>query len=384
MTSVIWPIPRAKPITFLSPTRAHDLRTCPRKVAYMRDPAFKTLGRISKQALAGLVAHAVYERVALVDYTYPVNSNATEVLSQLWSQETLLVFERFARSWAPAMVPEPDQWPNMARTRRAILRTQYDRLIPGTTRPTSSGVEGKGSATSQSNSAGLLGQLPWIEKRLTDDVAGVEGTPDRVERGEDGVWILDLKTGWEQDDASELQRQQLLVYLHLVARNLGESPVGAAIDARRGRFPIKSSATEIDAAVAEVAHLRADFNNTVNAGAVPRANPSPETCRWCRYRLVCQPSAETITEDDHLPLISVGTVTNVDNAGGRDLIDFDVMFPAWRIGGSARVIDVPWASRPKRGDVVALSGVHSSSDGQTLTGSWSTIAFIFPPAGASI
>jgi RecB family exonuclease len=383
MTSVPWPTPRPEPITFLSPTRAGDLRTCPRRVAYIRDPAFRTLRRISEHALAGLVAHAVYERVATRDYTYPVDKDLAAVLDQLWSQETLLVFERFAHSWAPATVPDPEQWPHMARTRRAILRTQSDRLIPGTTPPTRNGGESKGSAPTKSNSAGPLGPLPWIEQRLTDDVVGVEGTPDRVERGEGGVWVLDLKTGWEQDDATEHQRQQLLVYLHLVAKTLGEIPAGAAIDARRGRFPIESSATEIDAAVTEVAHLRADFNQTLNAGAVPPAYPSPEACRWCRYRLVCQPSAETITEDDCLPLISVGTVTHVDTVNDRTLIDLDVLFPSWRIGASARVIDVAWASPPGKGDVVALSGVHSSSDGRTLTGSWNTITFIFSRSGST-
>lgn len=380
MTSVDWPTPQPEPLTFISPTRGEDLRTCPRRVAYLRDPAYKTLRRTSEHVLAGLVAHAVYERIATGNYSYPANSASDEVLDQVWSEETLKVYHRFARSWTPAVVPDPEQWPHMARARRAILRTQTDRLIPGTTPPTSISSSSRKTAPPQQDLVSQIGPLPWVEQRLTDDVRGIEGTPDRVERTPDGVWILDLKTGWEQDKPTPLQRQQLLVYLHLVATVLGSEPVGAAVDARRGRFAIETSKDEIAAAVSDLTQLRTSFNEIVNAGGTHVAHPSPDTCRWCDYRLVCQPSAEAITEGDRLPLVVVGTVTEFHRENERTVIDLDVASPSWRIAAAVRVINVAWANFPEVGDVVALAGVHSSSDSRTLSGSWKTITFNFTQA----
>lgn len=377
MTSIDWPTPQPEPLTFISPTRGEDLRTCPRRVAYLRDPAYKALRRTSEHALAGLVAHAVYERIATGNYSYPVNSASDEVLDQVWSEETLKAYRRFARSWTPAVVPDPEQWPHMARTRRAILRTQTDRLIPGTTPPTSISSSSRRTAPPQQDLVSQIGPLPWVEKRLTDDVHGIEGTPDRVERTSDGVWILDLKTGWDQDEATQLQRQQLLVYLHLVATVLGSEPAGAALDTRRGRFAIETSKDEIAAAVSDLTQLRNSFNEVVNAGGTPTAHPSPDTCRWCTYRLVCQPCSETITEGDRVPLVVIGTVIRRDSAKDRTVIDLQMVFPSWRMGAPTRVVDVAWASLPEVGDVVALAGVHSSSDGRTLSGSWKTITFNF-------
>ena len=107
VTLLAWPYPQPVPIHLVSPTRAEELRVCPRRVAYACDPGFASLKRSSESALAGIIAHAVYERVATGQYTYSEHSDATSVIDGLWGEETQRVAREFKHSWAPARTPDP-------------------------------------------------------------------------------------------------------------------------------------------------------------------------------------------------------------------------------------------------------------------------------------
>jgi RecB family exonuclease len=382
VTAHAWPTPRPKPIGHLSPSRAEDLRICPRRVAFARDRTFATFSRPGLNAAAGIVAHAVYERVATRDYDFPHHANAETVVGQLWEQETARVHGAFTAAWAPARVPAPDQWPNMARTRRAIIRTQRPLLVPGTSRPDTSLATpapsppmGEHSEDTPRLQPRTPTSLPWTEQRLVDNELGIEGTPDRVERGDHGVLVLDLKSGWDQEHATAEQRRQLLVYIHLVRHVLGEWPAGAAIDSRRGRFPIDFDEDAVCTAVADLVKLREEFNDYITRNVEPAAHPSADACRWCSYRIVCHDSQTTIAEGDRLPLVTTGTVATVHSQGERTVIDVDLVLPPWRAGHTVRVLDVTWSTTPEVGETLSLAGVHASSDGRSVVGAWNTQTF---------
>lgn len=254
MTGVPWPHPQPVPMTHVSPTAATDLEACSLKVGFARDPHFSNLRRLGDSAAVGIVAHAVYERVARGDYDFPSGEDAHAVLEGIWDQEVGRVKLRLDNAWSPAQVPEPGEWRNIARARRSIARSLVPRLIPGQRRSAPGLSCDARSSDSRVTTAAT--PLPWLERRLRDETMGIEGTPDRVERHGDGVWILDLKSGWEQEEATDVQRRQLFIYAHLVGVTLGERPTRVAIDSRKGRFPIPVDWPSVEAEARHLEQLR--------------------------------------------------------------------------------------------------------------------------------
>lgn len=368
-----WPCPQPQTLRYISPSLASEFVACQLKAAFSRDPHYRYLRRPSENAIAGVIAHAVYERVAKHDYCFPVGRDPESVLSKLWDEEVARASERFQRSWAPAIVPSPERWPNMARTRRTLIRSQVGRVVPGDRRvPTKADRE---QATRERASDRSPGSLPWVEQRLIDDETGIEGTPDRVERQEEGVWVLDLKSGWDQVEATTSQKQQLLVYAHLVDRKLGERPIRAAIDARRGRFSIRIDWDEVATEVRRLRKLRTEFNNgaSSSSGVGWLARPAAETCRFCPYRPVCRASQAAVDHAWRLPLVVTGAVVSVEAIDDRVAVDLKVAYPSWLASTDMRIVDVVWRHPPAVGDLVSVSRVHLSSDMGTLTGAWNSL-----------
>ena len=371
--TIKWPSPQPPSLRFISPSVASELDTCRLRAAFSRDPDFRFLRRLSQYAVAGVIAHAVYERVAKHDYDFPIGGDAASVLIALWDEEVARVRDQFQRSWEPAVVPAPNQWPNMARTRRALLRSQVSRVVPGD-RPALTSA-GNGQAKHGKASAPSPGSLPWVEQRLIDDERGIEGTPDRVERHEEGVWVLDLKSGWNQGEATSSQRQQLLVYAHLVGETLGERPTHAAIDARKGRFSIPLDWDEVTKEIERLTELRAEFNGSVSSKSRVDwlAEPAPENCRYCPYRPVCQASQVAIDQDWRLPLVVTGQVTSIQTIDHSVAVDLEVSYPAWLAGTNMRIVDVVWRRPPAAGNIVSVARVNLSNDMRTLIGAWNSV-----------
>jgi len=375
VTEVVWPRPRPHAIAYISPSSAADVETCERRAAFARDPRFRTLKRVSLHAAAGMVAHSVYEHVAAGNYDCADGDDPVAVIDVLWSEATNRVQQILLASWAPAQVPQPDEWPNMARTRRTIMRSQTPRVSPGHAARSPSPQAERRRLTSVNYSVPAH-PLPWIEQRLRDENLGIEGIPDRVERHPDGICILDLKSGWNQDEATDAQRRQLLAYAHLVAIACHERPTQAVIDARRGRFSFGLDWAEVTAQADHLADIRSTFNAKVESGADLHASPSAENCRFCRFRLVCESSQEAISEEWRLPLVVTGLVDSVEALEGRIAVDLRITYPSWRVDTLARVVGVPWSAAPSIGDTVSITGLHSSSDGRTLNGSWNSLAYV--------
>lgn len=380
MTEVVWPRPRPHAIAYISPSSAADVETCERRAAFARDPRFRMLKRVSLHAAAGMVAHSVYEHVAAGNYDCADGDDPVAVIDVLWSEATTRVQKILVASWAPAQVPQPDEWPNMARTRRTILRSQTPRVSPGHTAISPSPQAERRRLTSDSGSVPDR-PLPWIEQRLRDENLGLEGTPDRVERHSDGIWVLDLKSGWNQEEATDTQRRQLLTYAHLVSIVCGERPTQAAIDARRGRFAFGLDWGEVTAQADHLADIRSTFNAKVESGADLHASLSADNCRFCRFRLVCESSQEATSEEWRLPLVVTGLVNSVEDLEGRIAVDVQITYPSWRVDTLARVVGVPWSVAPSIGDTVSITGLHSSSDGRTLTGAWNSIGYVLSRIG---
>jgi DNA helicase II / ATP-dependent DNA helicase PcrA len=136
------------------------------------------------------------------------------------------------------------------------------------------------------------GEPLWLERKFDIRIGPhhVRGRVDRVDRLPDGSHeLIDYKTG-ERKSEAELENDLQLALYRLAAREAWDLEVGAGsyyyvLDAEKVAAPVRADDAErVERTVLEVGEgvTSQDFE--------PR--PSPPTCGWCDYRLVC-PAAES-------------------------------------------------------------------------------------------
>jgi DNA helicase II / ATP-dependent DNA helicase PcrA len=136
------------------------------------------------------------------------------------------------------------------------------------------------------------GEPVWLERKFDIRVGPhhVRGRIDRVDRLPDGSHeLIDYKTG-ERKSEAELENDLQLALYRLAAREAWELEAGSGsyyyvLDAEKVAAPTKpDDAERVERTVLAVGEgvLSQDFE--------PR--PSPTTCGWCDYRLIC-PAAES-------------------------------------------------------------------------------------------
>jgi DNA helicase II / ATP-dependent DNA helicase PcrA len=132
----------------------------------------------------------------------------------------------------------------------------------------------------------------WLERKFDIRIGEhqVRGRVDRVDRLPDGSYeLIDYKTGERKSEAQLENDLQLALYRLAASEAWGlEAGTGSyyyVLDADKVAAPIRSDDAErVERTVLEVGEgvLGQDFE--------PR--PSPATCGWCDYRLIC-PAAES-------------------------------------------------------------------------------------------
>jgi len=136
------------------------------------------------------------------------------------------------------------------------------------------------------------GEPIWLERKFDIRIGPhyVRGRVDRVDRLPDGSYeLIDYKTG-ERKSEADLENDLQLALYRLAAREAWEIEAATGsyyyvLDADKVAAPTKpDDAERVERTVLEVGEgvLSQDFE--------PR--PSPTTCGWCDYRLVC-PTAES-------------------------------------------------------------------------------------------
>ena len=136
------------------------------------------------------------------------------------------------------------------------------------------------------------GEPVWLERKFDIRIGShhVRGRVDRVDRLPDGSHeLIDYKTG-ERKSEADLENDLQLALYRLAAREAWglEASTGSyyyVLDADKVAAPASADDAErVERTVLEVGEgvLSQDFE--------PR--PSPTTCSWCDYRLIC-PAAES-------------------------------------------------------------------------------------------
>jgi hypothetical protein len=121
------------------------------------------------------------------------------------------------------------------------------------------------------------------EEELRDPRRALLGTPDIVVIGQDGAIVIDLKTPTARDESIPPRIGfQLTIYAHLVQQKYGVLPRQAEVfRLNKGLMPMAISPSLVAVALETVERAR-DADRSV-------ATAAPETCRYCRRRIDCEP-----------------------------------------------------------------------------------------------
>jgi hypothetical protein len=218
-----------------------------------------------------------------------------------------------------------------------------------------------------------LPTLPWRERWLEDGSRRLAGRPDLVDRIDGVLTVVDYKTG--QRDLTDERRDQLLFYAALVQASLGELPARGEIwrtDGAAYGFSIENDA--VDDVVRRALLARDEMNLTSGAQLEPVANPGPDTCPYCPFRVACRPFIRAYQPDWICGQVAVGRVAGVGRLGSQQYVDLDVLEPRWR-PKRLRVIGVLQGA-PSLGDTWAVSDFEGLSE--TGFFRWNTLTWRWP------
>jgi hypothetical protein len=154
--------------------------------------------------------------------------------------------------------------------------------------------------------------------------------------------VVDLKTRLTQAEPTASQRRQLLVYCFLVGATSGDIPTRIAIEDPSGRrWEERIDEEEIAGIITEIQAALAEYKRAV-IGPNPSemANPGPDTCRLCPYRVACGPYWEALQASWEHGSVA-GNVTNIKLLGRDGLIELDALFPREEAGSVWVVTAVP-------------------------------------------
>src|SRR6266516_2318733 len=171
-------LPRPAPLGRISPTTANALLACPLKVAYQRDPSLRPLAvRPRPDALLGAATHHLAEATSRGDFDKVPPDEASEELGSWWDRYVARGRSQFEKMGSPGSIPVPMRWPFYALKR--VRAVQYAQQI----------VDARRCSRLPAHIGGS------VELELQSDDPPLSGRIDRVERGPQGVCLVDLKTG---------------------------------------------------------------------------------------------------------------------------------------------------------------------------------------------
>jgi len=365
--SVPWPHPRRTELSWISYSSVGALRDCQLAVAFAADTRFAKARRLTQFTALGRVVHRVIEKALSGQYEAGVADSAKDVARRLWQECEEEAWDELQSEWAPAEPPDPHTWPFYAQR-----KVQTVRAISAVTE---TGISSTPRKYGQAEKFEGQPVLPWVERPLSDDARQIRGTPDRVERRDDGVWVVDLKTGANQGKPTANQRDQLLLYAHLVSTNLGERPVGLSVETPDGHeFSLDFAWSDVEQHVETLLGLRASFN----AAQWPlQGSPSEQACRYCAYQGLCRDfySAREPDWTRFVPL--VGRMKKVAGELPWLSVDICIQEPQEFVDAVTHVVGVPWEVRPDVDDVVSVSSVNLVGGGALARGNWNSLTWNF-------
>jgi hypothetical protein len=225
----------------------------------------------SPKAWLGTAYHFVLERIFRAVAEGELLETA---VARLWNEAITAQEKRASRHLLNRRFGKSESWPGHFLVRASVeLRARQI-------------VSAKSSDATSGNSTTMR------EEEFTAFGGKLLGRPDVVRVGE----ILDYKSGsileYDDDAQSEVVKasyvRQLRIYGYLVRENLGWWPARGVLLPFIGppvEVPLEPADCEREAA--EAVAIIDSYNGKLQVSASGLGSPSPQSCRWCPFKLIC-------------------------------------------------------------------------------------------------
>jgi len=183
----------------------------------------------------------------------------------------------------------PETWPGYHLARASALLRARELAAAG----------GKGRGATETGDAATI-----RERQFLAFGGKLVGKPDVIRQHE----VVDYKSGTilEYDEASQsdvvkaVYVRQLRIYGFLVKEVLGWWPTrGVLLPFAGAGVEVSLEPNECMREAADAVAILDDYNAKVTGGATPDqlADPSPRTCKWCSFKLLCTPLWSAVSPD---------------------------------------------------------------------------------------
>jgi hypothetical protein len=351
-------------ISSISPSLAAQLELCALAVVFSRDTAYRDLSRRGSHfAALGEICHTLWEREGRGDFDGLPDDAINAALNEAWEDAERRSLHELRESLGGAQPPPPRQWPGyltkrlgaIALVRRSIQeRREQPERVAGSFRPS-------------------------VEESI--DLAGrhLRGRPDRVVWRSGAPHIIDLKTCAAGHAMRLEHRRQLLAYAYMFHAKNDIWPRTASIQYVGGESrTFDVDPTEAEEAVAEMLAALKRLNDFQGA-AEELAQPSEEACRWCEFKVACEPFYSAVDETWDLGNRDVlGTVGEIDSVAGRASLTLE--------GGEGNVAGEPIVAVASDarffeginlGDYVAIAHASPTRSPTTIRCNWDSVACVW-------
>lgn len=264
-----------------SPTLAETMRACLLRAGLSRASGSSNFVLGNPKAWLGIAYHDVLAKIVGIDLG---QESLEDVVGRLWNQAIAFQQQRADAHILDRRFGLPPSWPGYHIARASVqLRAQdlYSRRALA-----------RAAVTKQASGTGRTTEIH--EQEFAAFGGRLIGRPDLICADE----VIDYKSGEivEHDPATQTDLvkiayvRQIRIYGYLVRQNLGWWPrrgvllplVGAGVE-------VALDPSECEQEAYEAIALLESYRETLIAAVAPEelASPSPQTCRWCPYKLVC-------------------------------------------------------------------------------------------------
>lgn len=260
-----------------SPTLAETMRACRLRAGLSRATGTAAYVLGNPKAWLGTAYHEVLEKAAAVES----NADSETAAERLWDGAVAAQQQRRSVHPLDRRFGAPETWPGYHLARASALLRARELVAAG----------GTASSASGSGDAGT-----FRERQFVACGGKLVGKPDVIRQQE----VVDYKSGaileYDETCQSEVVKaayvRQLRIYGFLVKEVLGWWPArGLLLPFAGPGVEVQLEPNDCTREAAEAVALLDDYNTKVAAGATPDhlAEPSPRTCKWCSFKLVCAP-----------------------------------------------------------------------------------------------
>ena len=275
------PFPKLRPITKVSPTLLVTLQQCQLEAGLRQANAQQTI-RSSKTALLGTIAHRVLEKARTV------SKDSKDLRTQakaIWDKTAAEMEMELQSSPLDRYLLPITRWRKYYRRRAQTIR-RFEEIIA---------------------SRGMSETQIIASERKFNIRDGFTGKPDLILQRENGLVIIDYKSGELFDDSEsreekiESWKQQILFYASIVKEEFGEWPIDGEIRLlNKEVIHIAINSQEAMDIKQEAQELRNNYNAKIASGVSPSelAQYSANGCAFCEFKGACN----TFWEENPQPI----------------------------------------------------------------------------------